>query len=189
MAPPQFQPCSTNISCLEIFPEDSASHHPQSGGRKASVKTLSRNHKRSLATPSQSRSTPIMSHYTSSDRETVSHRLWTAWEYISSSTRGMIGEVENSSTSSSPNENQPNLQPCQHVNAELPAKRRDLAPHLPVSLETCRDCYLCRWRKKTGLAADSRGRDLPKSWWKCNYCDVPLCQLCERNCFLDFHSI
>ena len=127
---------------------------------------------------------------TRSDREAVSHkdfRLQTAWEYISSATGGMIGVAE-SSSSCSPNGNQPNLQPHQHVNAELPAKRHELAAHLPVSLETRSDCYLCRWRKKTGLAPHSGGCDLPKSWWKCNYCNVPLCQLRERNCFLDFQD-
>ena len=51
----------------------------------------------------------------------------------------MTGEVENSSTSGSPNENQPNLQPCQHVNTELPAKRQELIAPIPVPLETCKD--------------------------------------------------
>ena len=51
----------------------------------------------------------------------------------------MIGEVENLSTSGSPNENQPNLQPCQHVNTELPAKRQELIAPLPVPLETFKD--------------------------------------------------
>ena len=122
-----------------------------------------------------------------SNREAVSHkdfRLRTAWKYISS---GGVGE---SSGSCSPNANRPTLQHhAQHVNAELPAKRGELAAHLAVSLETRSDCYLCCWRKKSGLAANSEGSDLPRSWWKCNYCDVPLCQLHERNCFLDFHSI
>lgn len=121
-----------------------------------------------------------------SDREAVSHkdfRLRTAWEYISS------GGVAKSSGSYSPIANPPNPQHRQHVNAELPAKRQELAAHLPVPLETRSDCYHCRWRKRSGLAADSGGRDLPRSWWKCNYCDVPLCQLRERNCSLDFHSI
>ena len=86
-----------------------------------------------------SQSTTFPPRYTPSDKETVSHCLQTAWEYISAGTRGMIGEVENSSTSGSPNKNQPNLQPCQHVNTELPAKCQELIAPLPVPLETCKD--------------------------------------------------
>ena len=151
------------------------------------VKTPSTHHKPSLTTTSSSQIITFPSHYTSSDRETVFHRLWTAWEYISSGTRGMIGEAENSSIGSSPNENQPNLQPRQHVHNELPAKWQELAAHLPVPLETCKDCYLCRWQEKTGLAANSMRGDLPKLRWKCNHYDVPLYQLNERNYFLDLH--
>ena len=91
----------------------------------------------------------------------------------------MIGEVHNSSTGGSLNKNQPNLRPRQHVNTELPAKRQELVAHLPVPLQACKDYYSGRWQKKTGLAADSTRVDLPKPWWKCNYCNVPLCQLHE----------
>ena len=62
----------------------------------------------------------------------------------------MIGEVENSSTSSSPNENQPNLQPCQHVNTELPAKHQELIAPLPVPLETYRDDTSVASEKRLG---------------------------------------
>ena len=102
---------------------------------------------------------------TRSDKKSVSHqnfRLRTACEYISSATGGMV-DVAESSSSCSLNGNRPNLQPHQHVNAELPAKRRELAAQLPVSLVTHSNYYLCRSRKKTGLAAHSRGSDLPKS--------------------------
>ena len=62
----------------------------------------------------------------------------------------MIGEVENSSTSGSPNENQPNLQPCQHVNTKLPAKRQELIAPLSVPLETYKDDISVASEKRLG---------------------------------------
>ena len=85
------------------------------------------------------------SHYTYSDKKPVSHRLWTAKEYICSCTRGMIGgrefkyrwepKAKSAEPTTSPT--------CQH-------RASGSLQHTYLSLLTRKNCYLCCWQKKLG---------------------------------------
>nr|XP_046231957.1 piggyBac transposable element-derived protein 4-like [Scatophagus argus] len=69
----------------------------------------------------------------------------------------------------------------------VPQSRR--ADHIPVAIVTGADvgqkATQGRLKCKRCLQVDSRRCDTP---WKCQACDVPLCLVVDRNCFLEWHK-
>ena len=70
----------------------------------------------------------------------------------------------------------------------VPQSRR--ADHVPVPIITDTDpgqkASKGRLRCQRCLQVENRRRDTP---WKCQACDVPLCLVLDRNCFVDWHNL
>lgn len=59
--------------------------------------------------------------------------------------------------------------------------------HMPVHLEGCNECILCRWRSRSEEGV--RTPNTTKTRWKCTTCDHPLCLNDKRNCFKEYHEL
>lgn len=107
-------------------------------------------------------------------------RMQIAWELIMKGTRQQ-----------KPTDTLKSQKPRQRVYqaATIVPEPSTCVQHLPVCVpvEERRVCLLCREREReSGGLYDST--HLPKTRWKCQGCEQPLCLSYSRNCFYDYHS-
>lgn len=84
----------------------------------------------------------------------------------------------------------PKLQPeCVTNKAQPVSISSNPSLHLPssVSVQDRRVCIRCQEKKKVDSGLWDK-RYLPKTQWKCNACNLPLCLTASRNCFYEYHQ-